>query len=228
MTGLICAVPFEAKLLLKAMAERRHNPPFTRGRICKTDVAHISSGIGTANAARAAAMMCERLDPDLLLFFGIGGAYPHSGLKKGDVAAAESDIYGDCGMMTPEGFRDMGAIGFPLLKKGKKEFFNEFPACRISMRKLRKHFPDMRTGKFVTVCASSRTPERAAMLENLWDGIVENMEGAAAAQTALYYGVPFFEIRGISNIAGEPPENWDKELGAENCQKMILRLLEVL
>ncbi len=230
MIALISAVPFEGPLVRKAIKKDKiqKSPEYIFGMLGSLRVVYMASGIEAANAARAVTILSERMKPDSIIYFGIGGAYPNSGLKMGDVALAETELYGDCGVITPEGFKGMQAIGFPLLKKGRKEFYNEFPSSPILLKKIKRHFPELKTGRFVTVCAGTRTPGRAVILENRHGGIVEDMEGAAASHTALYYGIPFIEIRGISNIAGDPPDKWQKDLAAENCQRVVMRIVEVI
>jgi futalosine hydrolase len=234
--GLISAVPFEAGRILKEFPFRGEKAfPLLGGvqgwvvfgEIGGKKTVYSCSGIGIANAAHAVTVMAEVLKPDLIILFGTGGAYPGSGLALGEVALADTEIYGDCGIVEPGGFLDMSAIGFPLLKNGRKEFFNEFPLNGGILKKAVKVL-GARTGRFVTVCAGTRSKKRALELEKRWGGIVENMEGAAAAQIALLYDIPLIEIRGISNITGDPPARWKKELAAEECQKGVEKLIESL
>ena len=64
--------------------------------------------------------------PDAIVVCGVGGAYPSSGLKIGDVACAEIEIYGDLGAQSPTGFLDMKALGFPVIAT-PAPLFNEMP-----------------------------------------------------------------------------------------------------
>ena len=51
-----------------------------------------------------------------------------------------------------------------------------------------------------------RSPGVTAEAEELadrWDALAESMEGAAAAHICALYGVPFLEVRGISNLVGD-------------------------
>ncbi len=267
MIGLISAVGFEAGLIIenldastgarkaknaKKVSARTAGASLTEGIIGGKEAVFICSGIGTANAARAVAILAERKRPEAIIFFGIGGAYPSSGLQKGGLAAAELEIYADCGLRTgAKAYRDKGAagpgrpeapkqgfeaLGFPLLKKGKKEFFDSFPLDRSLLAKAKKakkatgqkDMPGMVTGAFLTVCATGRSVREAGRLGERYGAIVENMEGAAAAQTALFYGIPLLEIRGISNITGEPPSRWLKEEASAVCQEAVLKVLELL
>ena len=55
------------------------------------------------------------------------------------------------------------------------------------------------------------------------------MEGAAIAHICRIYGIPFVEIRGISNMVEDRDKGkWDIELASENCQKAVLHFLETL
>ncbi len=262
MIGLISAVGFEAGLIIKNLIDRAGNrkaktparlagSSLLEGSIWGKKAAFICSGIGAANAARAVAILAERKKPEALILFGIGGAYPSSGLQKGALAAAELEIYADCGLRTgtkayidkraagpgkqeapKQGFE---ALGFPLLEivKGKKKFFDSFPLDGRLLAKAKKatdqkNMPGLATGTFLTVCATGRSVRKAGRLGERYGAIVENMEGAAAAQTALFFGIPLLEIRGISNITGEHPSRWLKEEASEVCQEAVLNILKVL
>lgn len=228
MTGLISAVPFEADLIVKSLKPTAS--PVLEGTIAGSRVAYICSGVGIANAARAVAILAERERPDAIILFGIGGAYARSGPQKGGLAAASAEVYAEGGLLIPaakektvDGFR---ALGFPLLKKGGKNFFGSFPLDRGLLRQAKKCIADLRTGRFLTVWTAQRSVRKADLLGIKYGAVMENMEGAAAAQTALFYGIPLLEIRGVSNIAGEPPRKWIKEEAAVNCQAAVLKFLE--
>ncbi|MDA8387891.1 MAG: futalosine hydrolase [Nitrospiraceae bacterium] len=234
MIGLISSVPFEAGLILESLGRGKGKaiPPLAEGAVGGKRAAYICSGIGIANAARAVAILAERKKPDAVIFFGIGGAYASGGLRKGDLAAAREEVYAEGGLIvtggtarTKDGFR---ALGFPLLKKGRRNFFSSFPLDKGLLQEAKKCIPDLRTGRFLTVYAAGRSIKQADLLGLGHDAILENMEGAAAAHTALFYGIPLLEIRGVSNIAGEPPRKWRKEEAALNCQKAVLKLLAAL
>jgi futalosine hydrolase len=154
------------------------------------DVRIIETGVGPVNAAHAAtvAILSER--PDVIIICGIGGAYPSSGLAVGDVACAESEIYGDLGAQSPSGFLDMEALGFPVVA-GSSPLFNELPL---------QVFPAPRRSRFVTVSTCTGTDVVAQEIERRTRGAVESMEGAAIVHVAHLEGVRVGEIRGVSNI----------------------------
>ena len=52
------------------------------------------------------------------------------------------------------------------------------------------------------------------------------MEGAAAAHICLMYGVPFAEVRGISNlVVDRDRESWDLPAAADVAQRAAIHLI---
>jgi futalosine hydrolase len=195
--------------------------------------------MGKVNAAHAAAVLIERFSPAAIILFGIGGAYPSSGLCIGDIAVAEKEVYGDEGVLTKEGFRTTDFIGIPLVKKGGRRLYNEFRldkrlaglACKSSGlgSKRSPRVPAVCSGTFLTLSTCTGTRRRALELEKRFGAICENMEGAAVAQVCSCYGVPFAEVRGISNIVEDRDlKRWDIPLAAGNAQRAVVELLRRL
>jgi futalosine hydrolase len=87
--------------------------------------------------------------------------------------------------------------------------------------------PRIHVGPFVTVSAVSGSPARARILANRYRALCENMEGGAVAQVCLRYRVPFLEIRGLSNRAGDRnKKRWQLSKALNNSQRALLYLLE--
>ena len=162
----------------------------------------IRIGVGPVNAAVAVTRrLARRSATGAIVLCGIGGAYPGSGLRVGDVACAAMECYGDLGAASPTGFLDMKALGFPVINGGPTPIYNELPM---------HIFPVEPRGTFVTVSTcTGRASAAARAIEARTGGIVENMEGAAVAHVAHLYGVPVGEVRGISNIVTDrDPGSW--------------------
>ena len=201
-----------------------------KGKLSGLDVLFINTGIGEVNAAHTATVMVENYPVDKIINMGVGGAYPGSGLGPGDVAVASKEIFGDDGVITSKGWKDMKEIGIPVLQKGRKTYFNEFPLSSPSQAFFKAQGNreiKIRSGPFITVGSTTGTQKRAKELEKRFGGICENMEGAAIAQVCTIYGIPMFEVRGISNIVGiRDKRRWRLKEASENCQKVMLNLLE--
>jgi futalosine hydrolase len=84
-------------------------------------------------------------------------------------------------------------------------------------------------GRFVTVSSCSGTKERGQELARRHQAVCENMEGAAIALTALRYGIPCLEIRGISNLVEDRDlSRWDISRAVEAAQRFVIKIIEEL
>lgn len=153
-------------------------------------MAIVRTGVGAVNAAHAVTLFLAKTGAREIVTCGIGGAYPASGLRVGDVVCAESECYGDLGASTPSGFLDMKALGFPVVE-APIPLFNELPM---------QVFPVPQRVRFVTMTSCTGTDISARAIEARTGGAVESMEGAAVAHVAHLHGVPVGEVRGISNM----------------------------
>jgi futalosine hydrolase len=203
-----------------------------RGKLSGVSVVLINTGIGKINAAHSSTCIIENFPVSCMLNFGVGGAYPGSGLVVGDLAAASREILGDDGVIDSKGWSSLKSIGIPVVKGGRKKYFNDFPVnlppvpFSAGGNKKVKMDIKIKTGNFVTVSATSGTQKRARELEKRFSAICENMEGAAIAQICTLYKFPLIEIRGISNIAGvRDKRRWNLNLASENCQKAVTDII---
>jgi futalosine hydrolase len=153
----------------------------------------LCTGVGPVNAAFALTRFLADHKASAIVACGVGGAYPGSGLEPGDVVCAESEIYGDLGAESLEGFLDMQALGFPVID-GDPPLFNHLPVDL---------FPSERRAPFVTCATCTGSDSRAAALAARTGGAVESMEGAAIVHVARLMGIKVGEVRGISNRAGD-------------------------
>lgn len=126
----------------------------------------------------------------------------------------------------------MEFLDFPLLKK-ETEYFNTFQLnahlAKCAADASMECGFNVRTGNFVTVSQCSGTHESGELMKKRFNGLCENMEGAAAAHICAMYGVPMAEIRGISNIIEDRDrKKWDIEGAAANCNKAVIELVRRL
>jgi futalosine hydrolase len=182
---------------------------FTRIRI-------IDTGVGPVNAAHAATVAITTTKPAAIIMCGVGGAYPSSDLRVGDVVSASVEIYGDLGADSPSGFLDMKALGFPVVQE--PPLFNELPL---------QLFPTDRRLPFVTVSTCTGTAAGANSLQSRTGGAVENMEGAAIAHVAHLHKIPAGEVRSISNmVTDRDPSRWKLREASTAAQEALLRWLD--
>ncbi len=228
--ALIAPTPIETKELRTEIspAPAEELKIISEGELHGKSIVFTHCGVGKVNAAHSATLMLENYNIDALILFGIAGAY--SG-KVGDVAVAESENYGEEGVLTKEGWTSMEVIS-PLLKN-EKEYFNNFPMdlnlLQIAVKASKNMGFNVISGDFVTVSQCSGTIESGETMKERFNGVCENMEGAAVAHICALYGIPMVEIRGISNIIEERDiKKWNIPLAVRRCNKVVSEVVKRL
>jgi futalosine hydrolase len=207
------------------------------GRTCRRGVLYgrqilmVEGGLGAVNTAQALTCHLEAAVPQWVLQVGVGGAYPAAGLELGDWVLACEEVYGDIGVQTPAGWRGANEIGIPVLRAGG-DYFNSFPLDEgwvAAARRALVQAGTVNVGTFVTVQECSGTAVLGAERQRLFNGICENMEGAAAAHICRLYGVPLIEVRAISNqVEDRRRQNWDLPLACRRAQAAARVLLHAV
>lgn len=196
---IAAATDLEADALRPAAADRE-------------DVKVLVTGLGRTNAAAAVTeAICRAASPvKLVINAGVAGALPRPDadpleftLALGEVVAASSCVYVEEGLRTPEGFRDVASLGFPL---------GDFPgnAVPIDASLLDALRDEWRPVPIATVATCSGTDELAREVARRTGAPAEAMEGAAVVHAARRLGVPALEVRAISNTTGDrSAQRWD-------------------
>jgi len=228
--ALICSVPFECAALLESLEERREEAigrkPAWSGRLDGVPVVLLPAGMGKTNAAHGATALLESRPVRGVFGFGVGGAYPGSGLAPGDVALASRAVYGDEGVDAPEGWMSTEGIGIPLVERGGRRWFNAFEADGARVEGARRALAEAgiraRVGPFVTVSTCSGTTAGGREMGARFGGVVEGMEGAALAHVATLYDIPFLELRAISNaVEDRDLTRWRLREAADAAQRAV-------
>ncbi|APG27991.1 futalosine hydrolase [Syntrophotalea acetylenivorans] len=239
MIAIIAAVAAETALLRQSLSpcevRRCGARELFLGSLFDQKVALLHSGIGKINAASAVTALLETFKPEAVIVTGCAGAYPDSGLEVGDLVLASEEILADEGVLTPQGFIDFAALGFPLLEHGGPLMEQRFladpqllaEALPLIETAAIKAGARLATGPLVTVSTCSGTDQAARAMVQRTAGIGENMEGAAVAQICRLYEVPFLELRGISNrVENRNLERWDLPAGAKIAQRALMAYLK--
>ncbi|UCE71167.1 MAG: hypothetical protein JSU99_07670 [Nitrospiraceae bacterium] len=135
--ALLSSVPLESEYILSCLhhvsSRMLAGRTLFQGKYDGRPVAVMNTGIGKVNAALCTTAIIETLSVGAVMNVGIAGAYRSSGLDVGDVAVATREIYGDEGVISDRGWEDLRKTGFPLVQRGPKKYYNEFPAIPIGI-----------------------------------------------------------------------------------------------
>jgi futalosine hydrolase len=192
------------------------------------------TGIGAVNTAHVLTQyLAMNRAPSLVIQTGIAGAYVPAGIAVGSVLLADTEIYGDLGVMTPAGWRPLEEIGIPLVEAAgtRAARFNYFPLDAALVKRASKAAGTAvaRTGKFLTLSQVTGVRTLGDALYDRFGALCESMEGAAAAHVCALHDVPFLEVRGVSNLVEDRDrKKWKIAEASDAAQKVVLTLLDAL
>ena len=185
----------------------------------------LCMGVGKVEAAMNLTRALERRAdamPDVLLLFGVCGAYPaeHGALEPvsvGELCVVGSERLVDDGVVTPSGFSSLEALGL-----GNTGPFAADPGTSHSL----SHRLGVRVVAGGTVSRCSGTDEASRDIVARHGVQVESMEGAAVARVCHEYELPFVQLRCVSNPTGDRDmELWDLEGACHRVQGAVLELM---
>ncbi len=158
-------------------------------------------GTGKTAAAVGLSRALAVAPVDLVVAFGVAGAYPGAGLDVGDVCLVGQDVLADDGVEDEHGFRDLAAMN--LGTNGPWRADAERTAALAQLL----HVPIVPAA---TVSTCSATDRASAILQARTGAAIETMEGAAIAAACERAGVPWIGLRAISNRTGDRARaGWD-------------------
>ncbi|SBT54131.1 futalosine hydrolase [Micromonospora narathiwatensis] len=192
MTGLlvVTAVPAEAEAVRAGLTD----PTVT--------VAPVGVGAAVAGAATARLLaLAEAAGRPYraVVSAGIAGGFVER-VAVGDTVLATRSVAADLGAESPDGFLPLEALGMPadLLGVG-----SAVPADPGLLDALRTALPAATVGVVLTVnTVTGSAASTAALAARHPDAVAEAMEGYGVAVAAAQAGLPFAELRTVSNPIG--------------------------
>lgn len=217
-------------MFLIAAATDMEMRAFTAACLGSTLYEPLVIGVGPVETAYTLTSRLAHGADDLqgVIHFGIAGAYVYpddSGAEMLDICLAEEEILGDLGIchqdriepfVAPElGIKDH----FPLDRQLLATVTDFFKQQKISYKK----------GRFITVNSASGTRKRGNMLVDRFQGLCENMEGAAVARVCAAFNMPCLELRCISNFVEDRDSGrWELKKACQRAGKIAAQVAEHL
>ncbi|MEN8198511.1 MAG: futalosine hydrolase [Thermodesulfobacteriota bacterium] len=160
----------------------------------------LVTGVGLVETTLQLSRFLEQCSGPIagVLNFGVGGAYIRDGFTEAavlDICLAERELFGDLGICHPDHIEPLPQSLLP-----HTSFSLDETLLGRAESALRRNGLSPRRGNFVTVCGVSGSTGRGEMLGRQYDGLCENMEGAAVARVCNAYDLPLVEVRAISNL----------------------------
>lgn len=224
----------------------------TAGRLGDLDVVVQALGVGKVRTAAGLGLAIAQWRPQAVVQVGIGGAYLGSFLSVGLAMLADVDLELDLGVATGEGWADLTELRVPLLPRrgdaadadpmdgrGTSDAADREAAlgmvgvaeaaCHAGLTAALVDGCGLPSGRFATLDAVTADIDVGAGLQRRFDVAIESMEGAAAAAVAARLGVPFAQLRAVSNVVGERDRaRWDLRGAVRTAADAAAAALSVL
>ncbi len=208
---LLAATPFEiapTRAWLEARFQQRSKELFEKGHL---SIQLLVTGVGCTATAFHLGQYVAHNKPNWAINAGIAGAFDDT-LKLGEVVQIMDERFGDLGVEEADGrFLDMAELGF---------------SSSVVLTNPQPLLPDLRPCRGLTVNKVHGTADSIQKIQEKYPAVqVESMEGAAFFYACLAAGIPFSEIRSISNrVEPRNREAWDLPLSIKTLNEVLIEI----
>lgn len=217
---IVAATWMEVKLIADEFEFINEESQFlTKYQYSGNEIDILRTGIGTTFATFHLTNTLHSYNYQLVINVGIAGSFTPD-LKIGDVVNVMSEEFADLGIEDKEQF-------FTLFESGFLDG-NDFPFENGLLKATNSNglllFSKVRG---ITANKSHGHSTSIAALNEKFSAHIESMEGAAVFYVCKWFGLPCYQIRGISNyVAPRDPSQWNIPLALENLKKSMLEVLQ--
>lgn len=212
---LVAATSFEIQPTIDHFQDRARG----NGLISLTT---LIAGIGSLATTYALTRQIGEARPDVVLQAGIAGCFTDK--RAGEVLVVKEEVLADVGVWEEQRFRsifDMGLAdpdGFPFTGG---RLVNPHPGLL--------GITDLEQVRGMTVNEISTDTRRISWHQQNTSAVVESMEGGAFHYACLQAGLPFLQVRSISNAIGiRDKTKWNIPLAIARLNEELIALLEKL
>ncbi|NCI48003.1 futalosine hydrolase [Sediminibacterium soli] len=181
------------------------------------------SGVGMLATAVSLTKLLYEEKPDLVVQAGIAGCFDNK-IPLGKVLVTADECLADMGVQEDGRWKDL----FDL--KLEKSSYHPFEKRKLPNPWLAQfNLLKLPQVSAVTINEVSTDAQRIQQIRKKYDPVIESMEGAALHYTCREAGVPFLQIRAVSNYIGERnKENWKLKESLAALNETLIRYIEKL
>lgn len=182
------------------------------------------AGVGPVDSAISTTIALSNKGYDLVINMGIAGGFKEMA-EIGSIVVGTDSIAADLGAETAEGFQTIEELGF-----GTSLVIADQELVTKLKGKLKETALFGQAAPILTLSTVTGTVETAQQLQERYpQAAAEAMEGFGVAMAAKKKGIPFLEIRSISNIIGpRDRESWkikDALVSLEKTAKLVTEVV---
>lgn len=211
---LICAATAMELAPLQAAVARR--------TVSSThSIRFLITGVGLGPSIYQLTRQLIKEKPTLVIQIGIAGSLDNS-LQPGDTVVVQADTIADVGVQEHGSFRNVFDLDL-----ADPSLFPWTDGLLVNPYTNWLALPDLRQVRGITVNEISTNQDRIQHYRLHWGAQIESMEGAALHYVCLQEGIPFLQIRSISNFIGERDKGkWKIKEAMHNLNSELNLLLD--
>jgi futalosine hydrolase len=181
------------------------------------------SGVGMLATAVSITRMVLEDKPDLIIQAGIAGSFDET-VSLGKILVIKEENLADMGVEEDGKWKDI----FDL--KLEKSSYHPFERRKLPNPWLNRFnllkLPEVAA---VTINEISTDKERIQQIRKKYEPVTESMEGAALHYVCREAGIPFIQLRAVSNYIGERDKsNWKIKEAIDNLNQALLKYADKL
>jgi futalosine hydrolase len=209
------------RLLIVAATEMEIKPFLNHFAGDADTFGYLITGVGLVATAYALARHLQLNKYDFVLQVGVAGCYGRK-LNLGDVVFVNSDQFGDLGAEDHADFLDIFELG--LADRDKAPFAAGRLVASMDGTSLQIDLPGVKGLSVNTVSGNERT---IALRTKKYGCEIESMEGAAFHYVCRQEGVPFAQVRAISNyVTPRDKSLWKMKEAIVNLNEWAILFVE--
>jgi futalosine hydrolase len=195
---------------------------FRQNAFTKQEVDVLITGPGLMTATYSLTRQISLKKPDLVIQAGIAGCF-NKKMPLGSIVAVKQEVVADEGVLEEKKFKTL--FDLKLVKASQVPYKNGWLVNPGANKLIKGHGFKVVNG--ITVNQITTDPRKVKEYLSRYKAVVESMEGAALHYVCLQSGIPFLQLRGISNYIGERNKaKWDFQKPIENLNKALITMLE--
>ncbi len=212
------------KILLASATEHEidlHNINLYKDGVYKK-LGLLITGIGVASTIYNLTKSLLQTKYDFVIQAGIAGSFTYN-LQPGEVVLVREDTFADCGVEENGIFKNLFDSGLA--------DENDFPFTKgwlINQNEI-LNAGVLKTIKAITINKITNNATEINEQKNIFNADIESMEGAALHYVCLQTGIPFLQIRSISNKVGERDKTkWKMKEAIRNLNNEVKKIIEFI
>jgi len=205
--ALVTATRMEMRPALSLLAPGLDTPErgVAMATVAGREVLLLVTGVGPVNAALELGAVLGRYEISGALNIGVAGSYDLMRAPLEAAVVADAEVCAEYGVTCADGLADVSRFPFAQLRTGDESVSQRMTLDpKAAARAMGLSLPaGLVTGTGVTVAGITGCAERADALASRHGALTESMEGFSLALGCASRGLPFLEVRTISNRVGD-------------------------